>query len=738
MGARRIGVIGVDFTDHHFFANTGRHAWSEHLKTIEEDFGRLYAALRARGVAVFNLSRSSRVSVFPRMAIEVFASLPPLAAGSSYPPLRIVSYATTPVVGVPAILARCINARTFHAARSVWRGGDYPNGATHDGDLDWTAAPDRVAAELSAADLVIVHNGKVDPRHRAAIEGKAVLTLAHNYMDNVDQDFVRQGFPGLVIGQYAATLPEFTDWPVAPNPVPLWESAFTPEPKNAELTMCYTPADKHDVYPRGHPLYWHGKGYQATMRILDRLAARFPLRLEIVRDRHLPHAEVLAMKRRAHIVIDECVTGSYHRNSLEGLACGCVVVNGVGLLPGVADILRRCAGGDAPTPFVFADLDSLEGCIEGLIALGPDALAALGRDGRSWMDRFWRFEAQWDRFWQPAAEQAIAVAQAKARGRRAESARRIPSLSTVPGVSVVIPSLNEGDLLRRTVDALRASLPPDGEIIVVDDGSTDGSADFLSAPPERVTLVRPPRRLGSAGARNFGAAHAAGRLLVFSDAHVAPQRDWTRTLLAPLENPDVGAVMPAMRSLRDPEDYGAEIPVSAQTRGFGMRWSDAGLGVAWLGCKQPQPYPVPLLSAAFLAIRRNLFAAIGGFDPGIALWGSEDAELSLRLWTLGFECLVVPGVEVAHKFRSAHPYPVGWEAVIHNRLRLANIHFSPGRVERVTERLSGNDAFLAAWAKLAGGDADARGEALRSIRRYDDGWFFERFRADLPAELAAG
>jgi GT2 family glycosyltransferase len=738
MGARRIGMIGVDFTDNHFFGETGRHEWTPHLATIDEQFGNLQSALLKRGVSVFNLSRSSRVTAFPKMAIEVFASLPRIAARSppGPTPLRIVSYATTPVVGVPAILARCINARSVHSARCVWRGGEYQNGAAHEGDLDWVGMPDRAAAEIAAADLVVLHNGKLDPRHRDVVDGKAILTLAHNYMANVDASFVRRGFPGLIIGQYAATLPEFEGWPVAPNPVPLWESAFGPEPKNAELTICYTPADKHDVYPAGHPLYWHGKGYTATMAILERLAARYPIRLDVIRDRHLPHGEVLAMKRRAHIVIDECVTGSYHRSSLEGLASGCVVINAVGLLPEIAEMLRLCAGGNAAMPFNFADLDSLEACLTALIRLGPDALAALGLANRAWMDRHWRFDAQWDRFWQPAAEQAMEAARRKAARRKPERVRAAAALSGVPSVSVVVPTLNEGDLLRRTVEALRASLPADGEIIVVDDGSTDGSTDFLANPGERITLLRPSRRLGSAGARNFGAAEARGRLLVFSDAHVAPRPDWAALLLAPLENPDIGAVMPAMRGLRDPDDYAPAVAASTQTRGYGLKWSDAGLGVAWLGCKQPEPYPVPLLGAAFLAMRRNLFAAVGGFDPGIDSWGTEDAELSIRLWTLGFECVVVPAAEVAHKFRSSHPYPVAWESVIHNKLRLASIHFAPARVERVVARLQENQAYASAAARLAAGDAFDRGNRLRSMRRYDDDWFFARFRTELTPELA--
>ena len=60
-------------------------------------------------------------------------------------------------------------------------------------------------------------------------------------------------------------------------------------------------------------------------------------------------------------------------------------------------------------------------------------------------------------------------------------------------VSVVITSLNEGELLRQTVDNHLARLPSGGEIVVVDDGSTDGSTDFLNGNYEGVTLLRPPQ-----------------------------------------------------------------------------------------------------------------------------------------------------------------------------------------------------------------------------------------------------
>ena len=93
-------------------------------------------------------------------------------------------------------------------------------------------------------------------------------------------------------------------------------------------------------------------------------------------------------------------------------------------------------------------------------------------------------------------------------------------------LSVIVISLNEGESLRRTVDSLLDSLPHSSEIIVseiivVDDGSTDQSTGFLSEGYAGITLLRPAGRLGVAGTRNFGASHAKGDVLVFSDAHVA-------------------------------------------------------------------------------------------------------------------------------------------------------------------------------------------------------------------------
>ena len=73
MGARRIGLIGVDFTEHHFFAPTGRYSLAREINQINNEYAALAETCRRMGVEVFNLSAESRVTAFPRMSPEEFA-----------------------------------------------------------------------------------------------------------------------------------------------------------------------------------------------------------------------------------------------------------------------------------------------------------------------------------------------------------------------------------------------------------------------------------------------------------------------------------------------------------------------------------------------------------------------------------------------------------------------------------------------------------------------------------------
>ena len=88
MGATRIGLIGVDLTDHHFFAATGRHPLAGRLREIDQQYARLAEALRQRGVELVNLSSVSRLTALPRTAFGEFertANAPARVEPSAHP-----------------------------------------------------------------------------------------------------------------------------------------------------------------------------------------------------------------------------------------------------------------------------------------------------------------------------------------------------------------------------------------------------------------------------------------------------------------------------------------------------------------------------------------------------------------------------------------------------------------------------------------------------------------------------
>jgi hypothetical protein len=218
-------------------------------------------------------------------------------------------------------------------------------------------------------------------------------------MWNVDTTYTDLGYPGIVVGQYQSTLDEFHNWSIVPNPVPIWEEEFSPGTKSDRITICYTPSGNHGVYSNDHRLYWHSKGKPQTLKILDELSRSYNINISAILDRPVPHSTSLQMKRSAHIVIDECVTGSYHRNSLEGLSVGCVVVNGLGLKHDIVNALHRCTESD-DTPFIFASLDTLYETLSSLIQRGSTELTEFGRHNREWMEDHWDFKSQWSTHWE--------------------------------------------------------------------------------------------------------------------------------------------------------------------------------------------------------------------------------------------------------------------------------------------------------------------------------------------------
>ena len=105
-----------------------------------------------------------------------------------------------------------------------------------------------------------------------------------------------------------------------------------------------------------------------------------------------------------------------------------------------------------------------------------------------------------------------------------------------------------------------------------------------------------------------------------------------------------------------------------------------------------------------MAIRRETLDAAGAFDEGMPQWGSEDVEICLRYWLLGYEVWVAPEVTVLHYFRDINPLKVKMGVVTHNLLRVALLHFGPQRLGRVVSELKKSRDFGPALARAVESD----------------------------------
>jgi len=278
-----------------------------------------------------------------------------------------------------------------------------------------------------------------------------------------------------------------------------------------------------------------------------------------------------------------------------------------------------------------------------------------------------------------------------------------PAPIVANSVSAVIVSHNEGELLRATVDSfLGCSTQPD-ELVVVDDRATDGSTDFLDDDYEGVVLLRASEQLGISRARNHGARHSKGDVIVFSDAHVEVSDNWLPPLLAALADAEVGEVAPGVGYLDGRPGIG-----------YGFGWASPSLEMAWRYESATETHDVPFICGCFLAIRREVFEAVGGFDEGMYRWGFEDSELSLRLWLAGYRCQSAPASFIRHQFRDNFPYGVDQSGVIYNALRLSTVHFDEAAIERVVAYYMSDASFGRAWSRLMDSDTWTRREAVRS------------------------
>lgn len=208
---------------------------------------------------------------------------------------------------------------------------------------------------------------------------------------------------------------------------------------------------------------------------------------------------------------------------------------------------------------------------------------------------------------------------------------------------MILVAYNSRQDLEHCLPALAAQTVPH-QAVVVDNQSSDGTAEWVESNHPEVTLIRAPANLGYAGGNNLGFSRTSAPLLAVLNPDTVPTPTWLEGLLAAhRRNPKAGLLTSSVRLHQDPERINAcgnDLHVSgiAFCRGLGE-----------LATRHAQERPVAAASgAAFLAPRRVL-EEVHGFDPEFFTY-LEDTDLSIRIRIAGHEVLYVPDSIVLHRY----------------------------------------------------------------------------------------
>src|SRR5262249_10340775 len=212
-----------------------------------------------------------------------------------------------------------------------------------------------------------------------------------------------------------------------------------------------------------------------------------------------------------------------------------------------------------------------------------------------------------------------------------------------PLVSIVIPVWNELEFTRRCLAAIQKTTQQPYEIIVVNNGSTDGTTEYLNQLTGKVKVVNHPENVGFVQGCNSGAKEARGKYILLLNNDTEPQTGWLEALVETLEADEtVGAV-------------GAKLiyPNGKLQEAGGICFQD---GTAWNFGKHDDPdkpeysylREACYCSAACLLVRRDLWEKIGGFDERYSPAYWEDTDLAFSIRNLGYRVMFQPRSKVVH------------------------------------------------------------------------------------------
>jgi GT2 family glycosyltransferase len=219
----------------------------------------------------------------------------------------------------------------------------------------------------------------------------------------------------------------------------------------------------------------------------------------------------------------------------------------------------------------------------------------------------------------------------------------------MPEISVIIVNWNGKKFLQECLCAMRSQTFRDFETILVDNGSIDGSVDYVRTQFPEVRLLPLPENLGFTGGNIAGYGQATGSIVALLNNDTEAHAQWLEEIHQACQTyPDAGSFASKMMYFDDRskvENCGFDLGTAGATVDLGRDEPD---GPAWT-----RPRKVFGACGGAVAYRRRMLEAIGFLDPDFFMT-YEDADLSFRAQLRGYECVYIPGAIVYHRYRATN------------------------------------------------------------------------------------
>ena len=218
-----------------------------------------------------------------------------------------------------------------------------------------------------------------------------------------------------------------------------------------------------------------------------------------------------------------------------------------------------------------------------------------------------------------------------------------------PKYSIIIVTWNALDHIQRFLPAVTGTTHPSFEIIIADNASEDKTTDWIDENYPNCRVVKLDKNYGYCGGNNRAARYANGEILIFLNNDAENEPSWLNGLDESFKNPDVGIVQPKIKSAEDPEyfEYAGAAGGFIDKMGYPFCRGRIFDHVEKDNGQYDTASEIFWASGAAIAIRKDLFESLGGFDEDFE-FHMEEIDLCWRFHRLGFKVVYEPKSVVYH------------------------------------------------------------------------------------------